>query len=71
MLETKLKGLKINWIKTSKERREFVVKEVTSGSEPGIRFYLLLSTSALIAAFGLTTVSSLACQHSTFCGCGY
>ncbi len=58
MLETKLKGLKINWIKTSKERREFIVKEVTSGSEPGVRFYLLLSTSALIAAFGLIANST-------------
>ena len=47
MLETRLKALKINWIKTSKERREFVVKDVTAGFEPGIRFYLLLTTSAL------------------------
>lgn len=58
MLETRLKALKINWIKTSKERREFVVKDVTAGSEPGIRFYLLLTTSALIAAFGLIANSS-------------
>lgn len=58
MLETRLKGLKINWIKTSKERREFVVKDVTAGSEPGIRFYLLLTTSALIAAFGLIANST-------------
>ena len=58
MLASKLKGFKINWIKTSPERREFVVKEVTSGSEPGIRFYLLLTTSALIAAFGLIANST-------------
>ncbi len=58
MFESKLKGLKINWFKTSRERREFVVKDVTSGSEPGIRFYLLLTTSALIAAFGLIANST-------------
>lgn len=58
MLESKLKGLKINWIKTSRERREFVVKDITAGSEPGIRFYLLLTTSALIAAFGLIANST-------------
>jgi len=58
MLESKLKGLKINWIKTSRERRESVVKDITAGSEPGIRFYLLLTTSALIAAFGLIANST-------------
>ncbi len=58
MLESMIKGLKINWIKTSPERRKFVVEEVTSGSEPGLRFYLLLSTSALIAAFGLIANST-------------
>ena len=58
MFASKLKGLKINWIKTSQERREFVVREITSGSEPGIRFYLLLTTSALIAAFGLIANST-------------
>ncbi|MEM7008143.1 MAG: TIGR00341 family protein [Thermodesulfobacteriota bacterium] len=57
-LEARLKNLKINWIKTSKERRQLVVKDITSGSEPGIRFYLLLSTSALIAAFGLIANST-------------
>ena len=58
MFESKLKELKINWIKTSPERREIVVRDVTSGSEPGIRFYLLLTTSALIAAFGLIANST-------------
>ncbi|GJM14765.1 MAG: hypothetical protein DHS20C13_00920 [Thermodesulfobacteriota bacterium] len=58
MFESRLKGLKINWIKTSPERREAVVKDVTSGSEPGVRFYLLLTTSALIAAFGLIANST-------------
>ncbi len=58
MFESKLRGLKINWIKTSPERREVVVRDVTSGSEPGMRFYLLLTTSALIAAFGLIANST-------------
>lgn len=58
MFTSKLKGLKINWIKTSPERRVFVIAEVSSGSEPGIRFYLLLTTSALIAAFGLIANST-------------
>jgi len=57
-LITKLKSIKISWIKTTPERRELVVKDVTAGSEPGIRFYLLLSTSALIAAFGLIANSA-------------
>ena len=54
----RLKNIKISWIKTTPERRELVVKDVTAGSEPGIRFYLLLSTSALIAAFGLIANSA-------------
>ncbi|MEE8298594.1 MAG: TIGR00341 family protein [Thermodesulfobacteriota bacterium] len=58
MFTSKLKGLRINWIKTSPERRVFVIAEVSSGSEPGIRFYLLLTTSALIAAFGLIANST-------------
>lgn len=58
MLESKLKGFKINWIRTSSERRQSVVKDLTAGSESGIRFYLLLSTSALIAAFGLIANST-------------
>jgi len=58
MFASKLKGFKINWIKTSRERREFFVKEITAGSEPGVRFYLLSSTSALIAAFGLIANST-------------
>jgi hypothetical protein len=32
MFESKLKGLKINWIKTSPQRREFVLKDITAGS---------------------------------------
>ena len=55
---SRLKNFKINWIKTTPERRELVVRDVTAGSEPGIRFYLLLTTSALIAAFGLIANSA-------------
>ena len=58
MLKTRLKNFEINWIKTSLERRQVVVQDITAGSEPGIRFYLLLSTSALIAAFGLIANST-------------
>ena len=36
MLGKKLRDYKINWISTTPERRETVVREVTSGSEPGI-----------------------------------
>jgi len=57
-LIARLKNLKISWIKTTPERRELVVRDVTAGSEPGVRFYLLLSTSALIAAFGLIANSA-------------
>jgi len=58
MFVSRLKGLKINWFKTSRERRELVVKDISDGSKPGIRFYLLLTTSALIAAFGLIADST-------------
>ena len=54
----RLKDLQISWIKTTPERRKLVVRDVTAGSEPGVRFYLLLSTSALIAAFGLIANSA-------------
>ncbi len=57
-LNAKLRSIKISWIKTTSERRKLVVRDVTAGSEPGIRFYLLLSTSALIAAFGLIANSA-------------
>lgn len=58
MLKKMLSGLHINWLKTSKERRKLVVEDVTDDSEPGVRFYLLLTTSALIAAFGLIANST-------------
>jgi uncharacterized hydrophobic protein (TIGR00271 family) len=57
-LFAKLNNYRITWIKTTPERRALVVKDVTAGSEPGMRFYLLLSTSALIAAFGLIANSA-------------
>ena len=47
-----------NWISTTPERRDQVVEDISAGSEPGSRFYLLLSTSALIAAFGLMANST-------------
>ena len=43
----------MNWIKSSPERAEFVIEEISNGSAPQISFYILLLTSALIASFGL------------------
>ena len=45
--------MRIKWIETSQARREQVIIDIRDGSEPGVRFYLLLSTASLIAAFGL------------------
>lgn len=41
------------FLKVSEARKKQIIGEITSGSEPGFRFYALLSTSSLIAAFGL------------------
>jgi len=50
--------MRINWIETSQARREQVITDIRDGSEPGVRFYLLLSTASLIAAFGLIANST-------------
>jgi uncharacterized membrane protein len=42
----------------TEERRQQIVKEISIGSEPGFRFYALLSTASLIAAFGLISNST-------------
>ena len=57
-LISRIRNLQLSWISTTPERRQLVIRDVTAGSEPGIRFYLLLSTSALIAAFGLIANSA-------------
>ena len=40
------------------ERAQFVVKEITEASEPGLRFYILVIVSTMIAGFGLTMSST-------------
>ena len=42
----------------TEERRQQIVKEISIGSEPDFRFYALLSTASLIAAFGLISNST-------------
>ena len=46
----KMEG-KFEWLKTSPERIETVIEEISYGSEPKISFYALLATASLIAAF--------------------
>ncbi len=40
------------------ERAQFVVEEISEGSEPGMRFYVLVVVSTMIAGFGLTMNST-------------
>ncbi len=42
----------------SEERKQQIVEEISIGSEPGFRFYALLATASLIAAFGLISNST-------------
>ena len=44
--------------KITEECKEQIVEEISIGSEPGFRFYALLSTASLIAAFGLIANST-------------
>jgi uncharacterized hydrophobic protein (TIGR00271 family) len=53
----KMEG-KFEWLKTSPERIETVIEEISYGSEPKISFYALLATASLIAAFGLIANST-------------
>lgn len=48
----------ISQLRVSQERREQVIDEMSAGSEPGFRFYALLATASLIAAFGLIANST-------------
>ena len=48
----------ISQLKASQERKEEIIDEISAGSEPGFRFYALLSTASLIAAFGLIANST-------------
>ncbi|MDD2902584.1 MAG: DUF389 domain-containing protein [Syntrophales bacterium] len=44
---------RIKWLQIEPERIPVVLKEINYGSEPAARFYALVATSTLIAAFGL------------------
>ena len=45
-------------LKISRERFNVVHKEISDGSEPALRFYLLVAISTLIASFGLISNST-------------
>ncbi|EGJ48896.1 TIGR00341 family protein [Desulfocurvibacter africanus] len=45
-------------IKTTPERRAQVIGDISQGSEPGIRFYVLVGVSTLIASIGLIADST-------------
>ncbi len=49
---------KFEWLRTSPERMNTVIEEISSGSEPKMSFYALLATSSLIASFGLIANSA-------------
>jgi uncharacterized hydrophobic protein (TIGR00271 family) len=42
----------------SPERYRIVLDEIASGSEPGMRFYILVAVSTMVASFGLITNST-------------
>ena len=42
----------------SEERQQIVVKEISEGSEPEMRFYIMVAVSTMIASFGLITNST-------------
>lgn len=44
--------------KVSDQRKEQIIEEISAGSVPGFRFYALLATASLIAAFGLISNST-------------
>lgn len=45
-------------VQISPERARFVIEEISIGSEPGLRFYILVIVSTMIAGFGLTMNST-------------
>ena len=47
-----------NRLQVSSERFRIIYQEVKEGSEPGLRFYILVAVSTLIAALGLITNST-------------
>lgn len=49
---------KTKFFDVSEERKQSIIEEISGGSEPGFRFYALLATASLIAAFGLISNST-------------
>jgi uncharacterized hydrophobic protein (TIGR00271 family) len=49
---------KFEWLRTSPDRINQVMEEISYGSEPKISFYALLTTASLIASFGLIANST-------------
>lgn len=49
---------RFSWIQISPQRVKFVIDDITVGSEPGIRFYLMVVVSTFIASIGLITNST-------------
>ena len=45
-------------VQITPERARFVIREISDGSEPGLRFYILVVVSTMIAGFGLTMNST-------------
>ncbi len=45
-------------LQVTSERARIVIQEISEGSEPGIRFYIMVVLSTMIAGFGLTMNSS-------------
>jgi uncharacterized hydrophobic protein (TIGR00271 family) len=48
----------LSQLRASEERKEEIIDEISVGSKPGFRFYALLATASLIAAFGLIANST-------------
>ncbi len=44
----------VKWISITPERTATLINEISSGSQPAIRFYVMMTISAFIASFGLT-----------------
>ena len=49
---------RFSWIQISPQRIKFVIDDITVGSEPGTRFYLMVVVSTFIASIGLITNST-------------
>ena len=49
-----------SWLNVTPERYRIIKNEITKGSEPGIRFYIMVAVSTLIAGFGLG--SGVSCE---------